>query len=224
MHPTSFNSPSDAKAMEALERIAQRYRDEGYDVVVHPGAHQVPEPIRGFEPDLIATRGNEGVVVGVKEDRGDVASDSRLAHLAEILNAWPGWRLDLVVLEAEPPEERVARDADEPSDDQLAEILRTADELADKGYAPYACVVAWSGMEAALRRLRADEHTRRRSTPNELMRSLYGDGTISREQFETLRESFKVRSQVVHGLVPPHFDSQLVHRVTATARDLVFVH
>ena len=79
-------------------------------------------------------------------------------------------------------------------------------------------------MEAALRRLRDDEPTRRRSTPNELMRSLYGNGTISRDQFETLRDSYKVRSQVVHGLVPPHFDSQLVHRVTAMARDLVFVN
>src|SRR3954454_5486109 len=112
MHPTSFILPSDAAASGTLERIAQRYPDQGYDVVVQPAEHQVPERIRGFEPDLIATRGNEGVVVGVKEDRGDVASDSRLAHLAEILNAWPGWRLDLVVLEAESPGERVARDAD----------------------------------------------------------------------------------------------------------------
>ena len=51
MHPTSFNFPSDAKTMESLERIAQRYRDEGYDVLVHPEAHQVPERLRGFEPD-----------------------------------------------------------------------------------------------------------------------------------------------------------------------------
>ena len=53
---------------------------------------------------------------------------------------------------------------------------------------------------------------------------LYGKGTISREQFETLRDSYRVRSQVVHGLIPPRIDSDIVHRVTAMARDLVFVN
>ena len=132
MHPTSSSFPSEAKATEALEQVAQRYRDEGYDVFVRPERAQVPERVRDFEPDLIATRGNEGVVVEVKEDRATSRTILTSLNWPKILNAWPGWRLDLVVLEAEPPEERVARDADEPSDDQLGEILKTADELADK--------------------------------------------------------------------------------------------
>ena len=52
-----------------------------------------------------------------------------------------------------------------------------SDELADKGYGPYACVVAWSGMEAALRRLRDDEDLRRQWAPSELMSALYDRGT-----------------------------------------------
>jgi len=59
------------------------------------------------------------------------------------VNAQPGCRLDVVVLEPETTIERAAQEADEPSDEQLAEILSTADDLASKGYAPYACVVAW---------------------------------------------------------------------------------
>ena len=60
-----------------------------------------------------------------------------------------------------------------------------------------------------------------RTTPTELMRTLYSNGFLSREQFERLRESYKIRSQVVHGLVPPKVDPELVHYVTATARYLV---
>src|SRR5690348_16007155 len=57
--PISSNFRSDAMELEAIERIADRYRDEGYDVIVHPRADQVPPFAAGFELDLLATRGNE---------------------------------------------------------------------------------------------------------------------------------------------------------------------
>ena len=137
------------------------------------------------------------------------------------MNAHPGWRLDLVVLEAETTVEKAAQEAAEPSDEQLAQILKTADELSEKGYSPYACVVAWGGLEAAMRRLRGEAELYGRTTPTELMRTLYGNGFLSREQFERLRESYKIRSQVVHGLVPGQVDPALVRYVTTTARYLV---
>ena len=53
-----------------------------------------------------------------------------------------------------------------------------------------------------MRRLRSDADLYGRTAPAELMRALYGNGVISREQFERLRDSYRIRSQVVHGLVP----------------------
>jgi hypothetical protein len=61
--PLSSNSRSDAMEPEAIERIAKQYRVEGYDVV-HPRGDQVPAFAADFEVDLLATRGNEGVIVG----------------------------------------------------------------------------------------------------------------------------------------------------------------
>ena len=52
------------------------------------------------------------------------------------------------------------------------------------------------------------------------MRTLYGMGFLSREQFDRLKESYKIRSQVVHGLIPPQVDPELVRYLTATARYL----
>ncbi len=217
----SSNYPSDAMQPETLERVAQRYRDEGYQIVVRPFGEQIPPFIAGFQPDLIAIRGNEGVVVEIKVNRIDLSSDHQIACLAEIVNARPGWRLDLVVLEPETTIQKAAQEAAEPSDEQLAQILKTADELSEKGYSPYACVVAWGGLEAAMRRLQSDAELYGRTTPTELMRTLYGNGFLSREQFERLRESYKIRSQVVHGLVPGQVDPDLVRYVTTTARYLV---
>ena len=220
MHPTSFNSPIDAMQLEMLERIAQRYRDEGYEVIVQPNGDQIPSFVASFQPDLVVVRGHEGVIVEIKLTRSDLAKDSQITRLAEIVSAQPGWRLDVVVLERETVIERMSQDALEPSDEQLAEILEAAEKMAEKGYTPYAYVVAWGGLEAAMRRVWDGAELYGRTTPTELMRSLYGNGFLNREQFEQLREAYKIRTQVVHGLVPSRVDPALVGFVTATARHL----
>jgi hypothetical protein len=207
---------------QSIERIASRYQDEGFHVSVQPQGDQIPQFLAGFHLDMIATRGNEGVVVEVKTNRIDLSSDPDVARLAEIVNAQPGWRLDLVVLQAESHVEKAAQEAGEPSDEQLDQILKTADELADKGYANYACVVAWAGLEAAMRRVRDEVELYGRTTATELMRTMYSNGFLSREQFDRLRESYKLRTQTVHGLVPPRVEPDLVHYLTATARYLVY--
>jgi uncharacterized protein YutE (UPF0331/DUF86 family) len=183
--------------LETLDRIAQRYRDEGYGVIVRPNGDQIPPFVAGFQPDLIAVRGHEGVIVEIKLTRSGLAKDSQMI-------------------------EKASQDALEPSDEQLAEILEAAEQMAEKGYTPYAYVVAWGGLEAAMRRVRDEAELYGRTTPAELMRILYGNGFLNREQFERLREAYKIRTQVVHGLVPSRVDPALVGFVTATARYLAY--
>lgn len=221
--PPSSNCRSDAMEQEAIERIAKQYRDEGYDVIVHPRGDQVPAFAVDFEGDLIATRGNEGVVAEIKTNRLDLARDPQITRLAQIVNAQPGWRLDVVVLEPETTLEKAAQEAAEPSDEELAQILKAAEELADQGYSPYACVVAWGGLEAAMRRIRDGAELYGWTTPTELMRVLYGNGFLTREQFDRLKESYRIRSQVVHGLVPLQVSPESVRYVTATTRSLAHV-
>jgi uncharacterized protein YutE (UPF0331/DUF86 family) len=207
---------------EALPKVAQRYRDEGYEVVVHPRGEQVPPLLANSQLDLIATRGNEVVVVEVKINRIDFMTDEHLTGLAEIINAQPGWRLDVIIMEPETTVDKASQEAAEPSDDQLGQILKAAEDMADKGYVPYACVVAWAGLEAAMRRIRDEAELYGKTTPTELMRTLYGNGFLSKEQFDRVKESYKIRSQVVHGLVPPQVDPSLVRFMTTTARFLAY--
>jgi hypothetical protein len=75
--------------------------------------------------DLIAARGNEGVIVAIKRNRIDRSRDPAVMRLAAIVDTQPGWRLDLVVLEAVTALEKAAQDAAEPSDEQLARIHST---------------------------------------------------------------------------------------------------
>ena len=201
MPPITSNSHSDATERESLEKIARRYREEGYHVVVEPQELEIPAFIAGFKPDLIATGGNDRIIVEVKKNRIALSKDPHVNRLAEVVNSQPGWRLDVIVLEPETTVNTAAKEAFEPSDAELAQILKAAEDLADQGYASYAYVVAWGGLEAAMRRIQKGAELYGKSAPPGLMRTLYGNGFLDKEQFDKLKETYKIRSQVVHGLV-----------------------
>ena len=42
-----------------LEGLAQRYQSEGYPVIVHPQAEQLPPFVKDFGVDMLVTRGDE---------------------------------------------------------------------------------------------------------------------------------------------------------------------
>ncbi len=218
----SSSSPSESKERGTVERTAKRYRDEGYDVVVHPVGDQVPSFAAGFRPDLIATRGREGVIVEIRANRFALSATPQITRLAEIVDSQPDWRLDVVILEQDPATETAGAEAAEPSDEQLDQMLKAAEELADRGYLPYACIVAWGALEAAMRRLRDEAELYGRTEPKELLSTLYSNGFLTRDQFDRLRATYRIRTQVAHGLVPSNVDPDLVRFLTATARHLAY--
>src|SRR2546422_712336 len=81
------------------------------------------------------------------------------------------------------------------------------------GHLESGCVYAWAGLEAAMRRLANEAELYGRSTPTELLATLYSNGFLSREEFDRLRNSLRVRTQVVHGLVTPKIDLMMVQYV-----------
>ncbi len=220
MHPPSSNSRNDASGSGAIQRVARHYQDEGYDVIIRPQGDELPTFAAPFQLDIIAIKGEERAIVQVKRHLQDLSSDLPITRVAEVTDAQPGWRLDVVVLDPETPFEKAAREAHEPSDEQLAEILRSTDEMIEKGHVELAAVTAWAGFEAVMRRVARDEGLDGPTEPDGLLRTLYSNGHLTREQFDRLKESYKFRTQVVHGLVPPKLDPELVRFVTATAGEL----
>src|SRR5438552_1761141 len=83
--PTPSNFLNDAMTEEqALHQIAQKYRDEGYTVLLRPMGENRPEFAKDLEIDMIAHKGDQHVVVEVKRKRKDLADDPRASRLAEI--------------------------------------------------------------------------------------------------------------------------------------------
>lgn len=188
-----------------LERIAEEYRREGYVVESPPGDLGV---------ELVATRGRETVAVQVKRNRFDVADDADLVRRAAAVNARPGWRFDLVVLERSPP----FRDPQEPSDEQFEELLRRVEKAKETGLNEMALTFACASLEAALRRARNE--TDASSTATELLNAGYSNGLMTPQEFDTARRAWELRNRAVHGLVLPPIQPSLIGDVLAVARKL----
>ncbi|HET8772167.1 MAG TPA: hypothetical protein VFP80_00185, partial [Thermoanaerobaculia bacterium] len=79
---------------QKIDELASEYRRNGYAVWIHPAAHELPEFLREFEPDLIATSPQGNVVVEVKTSSA-VAAD-QMTRLAEAVERQSGWRFEVV--------------------------------------------------------------------------------------------------------------------------------
>lgn len=82
---------------QQLQRIAERYRSEGYEVWLDPAPELMPARLGWLRGDLIAQRGDEHVLVLVDGE------DNQLQFLADIVGDIvgdiAGWRLDVHVAE-----------------------------------------------------------------------------------------------------------------------------
>lgn len=68
---------------QELDRIASGYAGQGFHVVQRPKPDDLPPFARDFQVEIVSTRGNEGVLVAVKQKRDDVIADMNLQRYAE---------------------------------------------------------------------------------------------------------------------------------------------
>src|SRR5688572_4616985 len=106
-----------------LDQVAQRYRNEGYEVTIQPRGDSLPAFLRGFLPDIIARRGEEGVVAEISQKRVDLSGDTQLTLMTELVNSQPGWRLDIIVLEHETMADRALLAGAQPREEQLGPMI-----------------------------------------------------------------------------------------------------
>jgi hypothetical protein len=220
---TSNYRSNDMNNEDALNQVAQRYRNEGYDVVLHPNGDAVPGFAGNYRLDLIATRPGEKVVVQVKKNRAELEHDSNASKLAELVNAQPGWRFDLVLVEPESTTEKALEKGVEPTEDEILEMISDAERLAQGGSLAPAYVFVWGALEAAMRNAHDSFEPHGRTAPSELIRMLYSNGLLSEEEFVTLRDSFDLRSQIVHGMKvsPQRFSAVSVEKIAGIARRIL---
>jgi hypothetical protein len=206
-----------------LEQLARRYAAQGYETIVRPGPQDLPPFARGFVLDLLARRGDGGVLVVAKRDRAAVASDAELPKYAEATAAQPNWRFDLQVLHGDGPMGRRPGDVREPTIDDIHRALAEAEQVSRMGFIRAAVVTAWGAMEAAMRmRLRSMGETAGwGSMPRELINGLYSSGVLSPMKFERLERVHQWRNEIVHGFSSQEPTPDTIEFMSTVAKRLV---
>jgi hypothetical protein len=87
---------SDAVVAKKRKQVAAGYARRGYRVM-QPGAGTVPSFLRDCQPDLIAEKEDDHVVIEIKPTSALKGSND-LTELAARIAGQPGWRLELVAL------------------------------------------------------------------------------------------------------------------------------
>src|SRR4051794_20606160 len=111
-----------------LDHVADRYRQQGYQVVLNPGPDDLPPFAKDFKVEILAKRPDGNVLVSAKASSSDFEGDPNLAKYAEIIEKHGGWRYDVTVL-GPPPPAPVPRDINDASEVQIEKALDDADRL-----------------------------------------------------------------------------------------------
>src|SRR5260370_135617 len=108
---------------QQLNRVAEGYRAQGYQVVVRPGPDALPPFAKDFHLEILATRPDGNVLASVKKNLIEVMDDRDLSGYAGVIEQQPGWRLDLFILEETPEQMLVRHRAVEPSAEEISRSL-----------------------------------------------------------------------------------------------------
>ena len=198
----------------ALRRTKQEYERDGYRVVVGPRDEDLPDFLRGFEPDIIGYSPRGNVVAQVKA-HFEIVGKAELSDLARVVNAKKGWRMALVITGAKPPLPPIA------SPSEFAARVDEARQLLKIHQTEAAFLLGWSAAETALRAVarRWDIVLELPDTPH-LLQSLVIMGGIDNDDKFIFDDWLDMRDMIVHGFESPELKPEVVTQLLDRAEQL----
>lgn len=205
---------------EKLEALASTYANDGYVVLKEPGAEHLPFDLDGYTPDLIATKGNSGLIVEVKTQAARVSVD-RFQLIAQEIAKHPGWRFVLVTLDDVDLGMIPTTTVELPTWPQLMGKLKQVDALVENGVLEGALLYLSSIVQAALRLRALDQHIPIERLPSAtLLNHMYSQGEVSVSQIDFFRVLMTKSSRIAHG-ANEVIEPALAHALLDAVRELL---
>ena len=187
--------PAQDARIRRLYEIAREYRAKNYDVLVGPSQHEIPEFLRGFEPDLVVTSDDDNAIITVKPRRALSGSEA-LSRMAAAIEQQAGWRCELVLV----PEEDADLEQPLPDSAGVERVERLLAQAGDLRGSSLAVVPAVAALEnAMLIALDREGLALSRPYPSAALKTLFAYGLLSREQYDKLDTAMRTRDDVAHG-------------------------
>jgi hypothetical protein len=114
-------------------------------------------------------------------------------------------------------------DEREPTLDQIREMFNEAERVSRIGMHRAALLIAWAGLEAALRRaaLKAGVPGKIGLQPSILLRELFAAGQLTPDEHRILEELRQIRTAIAHGLAPVSLDADNIRRINSISNRLL---
>ncbi|MBN3880198.1 MULTISPECIES: hypothetical protein [unclassified Nostoc] len=184
---------------ERLLKLAEEYREKGYEVFFHPNPEDLPGFLNNYRPDMIVRRGEENVVIEVKSRSSlNSSSNQYLGNLAQAVEKHPGWRFELVMTNPEDTTYSLKAEAS-LQEHEIESQLQAARQLTTQ-HPELALLYCWSLVEATLRLIaQKEELSLQRFDPRYLVKELATEGVISKSEYQLLMNALPLRNSIAHG-------------------------
>jgi len=216
-----METPTANLERERLLKLAEEYREKGYEVFFHPNPEDLPDFLNHYRPDMIVRRGEENVVIEVKSRSSlNSSSNQYLGNLAQAVEKHPGWRFELVMTN---PEDTTYSPKAEASlqEHEIESQLQVARQLTTQ-HPELALLCSWSLVEATLRLIAQKEKlSLERFDPLYLVKQLATEGVISKSDYQLLMNALPLRNSIAHGFKTTQITQNSVYELIELTEQLL---
>ena len=205
---------------KSVSKIAEKYRQAGYTVLVDPEPEDIPFDLGTYRPNLIVKKNEaEGYIIEFNGS-GRQTSIDRLKEIAEIVSENTGWRF-LLITEEDALLKDNSYEVNLLSWQQIFSRKSQSERLISLGENEGAFLLLWVIIEALLRR-RAEEV----SIPIEkfptlsLIKHIYSQGELSIQEYDRAMLLLSVRNRFIHGFQTPEINES-VSELLALVNELI---
>lgn len=194
-----MNGNHEMTALVAVNAIAKEYEGNGYHVMVEPDPSVIPFDLNNYRPDILATKGDENLIIEVKTRKNPKMME-RYKEILRIVNQHKGWRFLLATVDepGQPGNQAANVVLEEPS---IAKAFRELEPLLQsdmyKLAVPYLWQIYMSGVRLVADKLEVPVDI---TSDRGVLDYMYSLGEISFEDYEASKKYFELRSKLVHFL------------------------
>ena len=196
-----------------LQTVVPSLEAEGFQVFVQPTRRMLPSFMERYQPDAIAVRADKKValeVLGSATLTGGYRE--RVARLQAMFADHPEWEFRVIYAPENDAVEEIPISPRESIEELLARIEAAYDAMGPAA----ALLTAWAAFEATARVLAPNAYGRPQPT-SRLIEGLAGEGYITPDEADIIRQVSQLRAQIAHGrldLVPTRDQVDSLIRIT----------
>jgi hypothetical protein len=195
---------------ETLSSIRTEFARKGYRPVTLTELGSPPAVFARYRPDLLLARGNDILVIEVKDKRNK-SVEKQLEMIQAEIEKTPNWKFLIRYLSDDSPQK--------VSSDDLKLVIDSVIEATKDGHNSAAFLLAWGAFEAAARRKLPKIFSRPQS-PGRIVTVLAERGLIDPNLADELRALANKRNALVHGKVDETIIPREIETIISIIKEL----